>query len=141
MNIKIDTSKLRTAELQLQEHKGSKVAALSAACRSAITSGFESNALGEAHLYPSRETDQLNLAGGVADSLLSGGGDGWSTPFWCANQAGDWAMRMHTAEQIQQLGREAKARIVSLMQRNALLAEKVQQANSKAEVDQFEWSA
>lgn len=140
MNIKIDTSKLRTAALQLQEHKDSKIAALSAACRAAITSGFESSALGEPHLYPSKETDQLNLAGGVADSLLPSEGDGWFTPFWCADSLGVWTMRQHTAAQIQQVGRDAKARIVSLMQRNAFLAEQVQQASSKAEVDQFEWT-
>ena len=139
MNIKIDTSKLRTAASRLQEHKELKIASLSAACRSAITSGFESSALGEAHLYPSKETDQLNLAGSVADSLLSSEEDGWSTPFWCADILGTWAMRPHNAAQIQQVGREAKARILSLMQHNAALAEQVQLAPDKPSVDQIIW--
>lgn len=140
MQINIDSSKVVTAAAQLQTYKESKITALSAACRATIKEGFESKVLGQLHRYPSNETDQLNLASSLADSLLPGLAADWSTPFWCANQTDDWAMRMHTAEQIQQLGREAKARIVSLMQRNALLAEQVQQASSKAEVDQFEWS-
>lgn len=140
MQINIDSSKVVTAAAQLQTYKNSRIAVLSAACRTAIKENFESRVLGESHAYPSNETDQLNLASSVADSLLPGLAADWVTPFWCLNQAGEWAMRMHTAEQIQQLGREAKARIVSLMQRNALLAEQVQQASSKAEVDQFEWA-
>ncbi|ULH08591.1 hypothetical protein [Alcaligenes faecalis] len=139
MNIQIDTTKLRTAALQLQEYKDAKIAALSAACRSAITSGFESSALGETHLYPSKETDQLNLAGSVADSLLPNEDVGWSTPFWCADIHGVWAMRPHNAAQIQRVGREAKARILSLMQHNAALAEQVQMAPDKTAVDQIIW--
>jgi len=139
MQISIDTSKLVTAAAQLQAYKDAKVAALSAACRSAITAGFESDALGELHFYPSKETDQLNLAGSVTDSLLAGLPEDWVTPFWCADSAGEWAMRPHTAEQIQQVGREAKARILALMQHNAALAEQVQLAPDKAVVDQIVW--
>ena len=139
MSIRIDISKLRTAATQLQEHKDAKIAELSAACRAAIKAGFESSALGEPHLYPSKETDQLNLAGSVADSLLLSEDAGWSTPFWCADLYGVWAMRLHTADQIQQVGREAKARILALMQRNAAYAEQVQLASDKSSVDQITW--
>ncbi|MCX5470463.1 hypothetical protein OSH04_01905 [Alcaligenes sp. A-TC2] len=139
MNIRIDTSKLRTAVTQLQEYKEAKIASLSAACRQAITAGFESSALGAPHLYPSKETDQLNLAGSVADSLLPSEDASWSTPFWCADIHGAWAMRPHTAGQIQQVGRKAKARILALMQHNAALAEQVQLAPDKPSVDQIVW--
>ncbi len=139
MSIKIDISKLRTAAAQLQEHKDAKIASLSAACRQAITAGFESTALGHPHLYPSKETDQLNLAGSVTDSLLADLPADWVSPFWCADSTGEWAMRPHTATQIQQVGREAKARILSLMQHNAALAEQVQMAPDKAAVDQIVW--
>lgn len=139
MNIRIDTSKLRTAATQLQEYKEAKIASLSAACRQAITAGFESSALGEPHLYPSKETDQLNLAGSVTDSLLADLPADWVTPFWCADSTGEWAMRPHTATQIQQVGREAKARVLRLMQHNAALAEQVQMAPDKAAVDQIVW--
>ncbi|MGG5142818.1 DUF4376 domain-containing protein [Alcaligenes ammonioxydans] len=139
MNIKIDTNKLVTVAAQLQAHKDAKIVALSAACRAAITAGFESDVLGELHLYPSKETDQLNLAGSVTDSLLADLPADWVTPFWCADSTGEWAMRPHTATQIQQVGREAKARILSLMQHNAALAEQVQLAPDKAAVDQIVW--
>lgn len=139
MNIKIDTSKLRTAASQLQEHKDAKIASLSADCRSAITAGFESSVLGEPHFYPSRETDQLNLAGSVADSLLPSEDAGWSTPFWCADIHGVWAMRPHSAAQIQKVGREAKAKILALTQHNAALAEQVRLAPDKPSVDQIIW--
>lgn len=141
MQISIDSSKLLTVAAQLQTSKEKRIAILSTACRSAIKEGFHSEVLGQRHFYPSNETDQLNLASSLADSLLPGLDADWSTPFWCANQNGEWAMREHTAEQIQLLGREAKARIVSLMQRNAMLAEQVQQASGKDEVEQVEWSA
>lgn len=139
MNIRIDVSKLRTAASQLQEHKDAKIASLSAACRQAITAGFESSALGQPHLYPSKETDQLNLAGSVTDSLLADLPADWVTPLWCADSAGEWAMRPHTAEQIQQVGREAKTRILSLMQHNAALAEQARLAPDKPSVDQIIW--
>ncbi|MGZ9568765.1 DUF4376 domain-containing protein [Alcaligenes nematophilus] len=139
MNIRIDTSKLRTAATQLQEYKNAKIALLSAACRQAITAGFESNALGLPHLYPSKETDQLNLAGSVADSLMQGDDESWSTPFWCSDLHEVWAMRDHTAAQIQQVGREAKTRILALMQHNAALAEQVQLAPDKPSIDQIIW--
>lgn len=139
MNIKIDASKLRTAAAQLQEYKEAKIISLSADCRAAIMAGFESSALGEPHLYPSKETDQLNLAGSVTDSLLADLPVNWTTPFWCADLHGVWAMRPHTAEQIQQVGRVAKARILVLMQHNATLAEQVRLAPDKTAVDQIIW--
>lgn len=139
MQISIDTNKLVTVATQLQAHKDAKITILSAACRQAITAGFESAALGQPHLYPSQETDQLNLAGSVTDSLLADLPADWVTPFWCADLHGVWAMRPHTAEQIQQVGREAKARILALMQYNAALAEQVQLAPDKTAVDQIIW--
>ncbi|WP_341667330.1 DUF4376 domain-containing protein [Alcaligenes sp. SDU_A2] len=139
MQINIDTSKLVTAAAQLQAHKDAKAVALSAECRAAITAGFESDALGDPHLYPSKETDQINLAGSVTDSLLPDLPADWATPFWCADAAGEWAMRPHTAEQIQQVGREAKVRILALMQHNAALAEQVQLAPDKPSVEQIVW--
>lgn len=139
MQISIDTSRLVTAAAQLQAHKDAKIAALSAACRAAIIAGFESDALGEPHLYPSKETDQLNLAGSVTDSLLPELPADWTTPFWCADEAGEWAMRPHTAQQIQRVGREAKAKILALMQHNAALAEQVQLAPDKQSVDEIIW--
>lgn len=140
MPISIDTSKLVTAAAQLQAYKDAKVAALSAACRSAIIAGFKCDALGELHLYPSKETDQLNLAASVTDSLLPNLPADWTTSFWCADAAGHWALRPHTAGQIQRVGRKAKARVLRLIKHNAWLADRVARAPDEDAVDEIAWS-
>ncbi len=139
MKISINTSKIITVSDRLQTYKEAKISELSNQCRAAITAGFESDALGHVHYYPSKETDQLNLAGSVTDSLLPDLEPDWVTPFWCADAVGEWAMRPHTAAQIQQVGREAKARILMLMQHNSQLAEQVQLAPDKQSVDDIVW--
>ncbi|WP_394064549.1 hypothetical protein [Alcaligenes sp. WGS1538] len=140
MQIKIDTARLVTAAAQLQARKDKKVAALSAECRKMILVGFKSEALGVSHWYPSQETDQLNLAASVTDSLLPNLPADWTTSFWCADAAGHWALRPHTAGQIQRVGREAKARVLRLMEHNAWLAERVARAPDEDAVDEIAWS-
>ena len=140
MKINIDTNKLITAAAQLQTYKDAKIAELSKACRASIISGFESAALGALHRYPSTETDQLNLAGSITDSLLVDQSANWVTPFWCADADGDWAMRLHSYAQIQQVGRESKKRVLKLMQHNAALAAQVQLAPDKVSIDHVTWN-
>ena len=97
-------------------------AALAAACAASILAGFDSPALGAPHHYPSGDTDQRNLLGSVIASVLPGVDASWTTPFWCADSAGTWAFRPHTATQIQQVGQAAKAAVVAAQ---ALLAEQL----------------
>lgn len=139
MNIKIDTSKLRTAETKLLERKQAKIASLSAACRQAITADFLCDALGEPHWYPQKETDQLNLASSVLDSTLAQDQSQWTSPFWCATEEGVWDFRIHTATQLQQVGALSKARILALMAKNKGLADRVAMAETIEDVDRISW--
>ncbi|KMQ80338.1 hypothetical protein BPMI_02398c [Candidatus Burkholderia pumila] len=86
-----------------------KQAELSAACAEAITNGFASTSLGSLHNYPAKDIDQQNLTTSVLDSILHASDSDWTTPFWCADDTGNWAFRPHTAAQIQQVGKDAKA--------------------------------
>lgn len=117
--------------------RAAKVAEMSAACAAAIVAGFKSTALGAEHTYPAKPTDQTNLAGSILDSLIAGPGD-WATPFWCADSAGAWDFRPHTAAQIQQVGRDGKAAILAAMTRNEALRAQIMES-SIAQIDEIHW--
>jgi hypothetical protein len=68
---------------------------LSGDCEAAITAGFVSAALGADHTYQSDRDDQLNLVGAAQA--------GTDMPFKCADSAGVWEYRQHTADQIRQV--------------------------------------
>lgn len=93
-----------------------KITDLTAACQATILGGFTSAALGAPHQYPSQFTDQINLMGSVTESLLPDVPEGWVTPFWCADEGGVWLMRLHSAEQIRQAGRDGKAHVLACQQ-------------------------
>ena len=84
-----------------------KVDELRDACKAAILGGYVSSALGTPHTYPSLLEDQMNLIGAVTDSLTASAG--WTVEFWCADTQGVWALRSHTASEIQGVMRDAKA--------------------------------
>lgn len=96
----------------LDKVKAAKKETLREAARSAIVGGFVSSALGSPHLYPSNETDQGNLIASVTASLYPNLPANWTTPFLCADAAGHWTYRNHTAAQIQQVGTDGKAAIL-----------------------------
>jgi hypothetical protein len=180
----------------LEEAQTTQAAALSAACNVAITSGFQSSALGFPYSYPSNNTpqhpDQSNLDSSVTRSLLAfrkagtwvadtqvaagalvevgedlyqcvvagptgaqapawptatgqivndGGAQWqlWATPFWCEDATGAWAWVQHTALQIQQVGEDAMANILSLQAKNATLQAQVLAADSVAAVQAIVW--
>lgn len=112
--------------------------ALTKACRQQIFSGFESSALGAAHTYPSKETDQANLQASVLASLFPGLPVDWTTPFWCCDAAGLWSLKPHTVAQIQQVGLDGKAAILSCIQRNEQLQQQVLAADFVG-LDQISW--
>lgn len=93
--------------------RAARVQGLRADCAADIVGGFSSSALGAAHQYPSAQTDQINLMGSVTASLLPDLAPEWETPFWCADGAGMWAFRPHSAAQIQQVGADGKAHVVA----------------------------
>jgi hypothetical protein len=109
----------------LTEAKQSKLADLSVSCQAQIYAGFDSSALGAVHHYPAKDRDQSNLAGSVLASLLPGVANDWTTPFWCADADDNWSFADHTAEQIQQVGRDAKVAILTALAKNAQLAEQI----------------
>lgn len=130
---------MSAAEL-LAAAQAAKVAELSTACKAAIYAGFTSDALGSAYSYPAKDTDQQNLSGSVLASLLpSAAGGDWATPFWCADAAGAWEFRAHTAAQIQQVGQDGKAAILAAMARNQSLAAQVLAATTVDAVAAITW--
>jgi hypothetical protein len=86
-----------------------------------IEVGFNSNALGSAHFYPSNETDQQNLMANVVSSMLPDVDENWTTLHLCMSANRVWAYRPHSAVQIQQVGRDGKARIVACLANGAAL--------------------
>jgi hypothetical protein len=128
-----------TAAEQLATAQVAQTALISAACANAIGSGFTSSALGSAYSYPSKSTDQQNLASSVLSSLMPNLAATWTTPFWCADSTGAWAFRNHTAAQIQQVGQDGKTAILACMTKNQALAEEIAAATSIAAVQAIVW--
>lgn len=124
----------------LAEAQAAQIASLGAACTSAIRAGFASSALGAAHTYPASDTDQRNLIASVTDSLLPNLPANWTTPFMCADSSGAWAMRPHTAAQIQQAGSDGKAFVLKNLQQNASLSAQVTAAATVAAVQAIVWT-
>ncbi|OOO27532.1 UNVERIFIED_ORG: hypothetical protein BTE55_18610 [Rhizobium sophorae] len=131
--------RLKNASDDLAAVKAARIALLTAACAEAIISGYASAALGSEHQYPSKVTDQINMMGSVTDSLLPGQPVDWSTPFWCADEAGAWAFRAHTAEQIQAAGADGKAHILTCQTKLGQLSAQVVVAASAEAVAAIGW--
>lgn len=112
----------------LSQIKTAQIEILAKSCQDQIYAGFTSFALGVAYTYPAKDKDQANLAGSVLESLYPNLPAGWTTPFWCVDASGVWDLRPHTAAQIQQVGADGKAAIVSAVTKNASLAAQVASA-------------
>jgi len=113
------------APIALATAQQSQAQTITNACANAITSGFTSSALGATYTYPSKPTDQQNLAASVLASILPGIAANWTTPFWCADASGNWAWVNHTAAQIQQVGSDSKTAILNYQAQNAQLQEQI----------------
>lgn len=127
-----------SAAQQLAAAQALQIAKLRMACDAWITGGYVSSALGAPHTYPSTRDDQINMLGSVADAQLSHPAD-WTTPFWCVDANGVWAMAEHTAEQIQQAGSDGKAFIVVAQQKLVGLVPQVLAATTVAAVQAISW--
>lgn len=124
----------------LAKTQGDQVAALSLSCQSQIYAGFQSLALGSMHTYPAKDKDQANLAASVLASLYPNLPANWTTPFWCMDSAGAWSLVPHTAAQIQQVGQDGKAAILTAITKNATLAAQVMAATSMSTVKAIVWA-
>lgn len=125
----------------LNDVKAAKIGVLTAACAAAIVGGYQSSALGAPHFYPSAITDQINMMGSVTDSLLPDLPVDWTTPFWCRDEAGQWAFRLHDVTQIQQAGADGKAYIVECQARLEQLSAQVMLSASAEAVAAIVWEA
>ena len=119
--------------------QANKIASLSASCATQITAGYTSSALGSAHTYPSKPTDQSNMTASVVASLIPNLPSTWTTQFWCQDSTGTWAMVAHTATQIQQAGQDGKAAILAAQVKNSNLAAQVMAATTVAAVNAINW--
>lgn len=83
-------------------------------CKLQIESGVESDVLGSAHIYPSKQSgdaqDQLNMT--VITTMAEVYGAQYE-PYvcWCADGDDVWARRSHTAQQIITVGLTMKAHV------------------------------
>ena len=75
-----------------------KLAEITQGCAQYIESGFESNALGEPHRYPSRLEDQVNLTGLMFSGLDSA--------YPCIGADGVRQFLMHTAQQLHRVNQD-----------------------------------
>jgi hypothetical protein len=127
--------------VQLYQAQQQQLTLLSNNAKQAIIGGFSSSALGSAHLYPSGQTDQLNLTASVVASMLPGVPSTFTTLFYCATGTpAVWAFTPHTAAQIQQVGVDAKAWIQSQQATHATLGAEVMAATTVAAVQAVVWS-
>lgn len=128
-----------TAAQQLAEAQAAQVDFVDAACQGAIYAGFTSSALGTPYTYPAKATDQQNLSASVLASLLPGATSSWTTDFWCADPAGNWALRAHTAAQIQQVGVDGKSAISTAIAKKVQLESQIAAATTIAAVQAIVW--
>jgi hypothetical protein len=75
----------------------------------------------------------------VTDSYNPDNPANWTTLFWCADIAGDWSLRPHTAQQIRQAGADGKAAIQAAIIKNATLQAQIQSATTKEALDLIVW--
>lgn len=73
-----------------------KALVINRAAENAITNGFWSKALGTPHQYSSQLDDQLNLTGAILRGL--------DMPYACRDEQGVKEFRLHTADQLRQVG-------------------------------------
>jgi hypothetical protein len=132
-------NKPTTPTLSLAQAQANQISVLSSACQNAIYAGFTSTALGAEYHYPFLDKDQSNLVSSVTASLLPGVDTSWATPFWCADSAGVWAFRLHTAAQIQRVGMDAMVTKLNAIQRNNDLCAAVNAATTVAQVQAITW--
>ena len=122
--------------MTLSEVQATQATKVSAACATALTTGFTSSSLGVALTYPSQDNDQRNLQSAVSATATAS--PGWTIPLWCTD--GDhWSFTSHTAAQVQQVNADWLAHRVAAQQKYADLIAKINAATSIEEVQAIHW--
>lgn len=123
----------------MPDQRGHKADTISSRCADAILAGFVSSALGQSHSYPAKPNDQANLTGSVVRSFYPNVDADWRTPFWCADEAGVWAFRLHSAAQIQKVGDDAVAARLDYMAMNEALQAQITASQSPSQLAAIHW--
>ena len=119
----------------LAQAQAAQAATVSAACQVAITAGVTSGT----YTYPTKTTDQTNLAAAVNLSTIPGNAASWTVPIMCQSAGGTWVRVPHTAAQVQKAGQDVFMQILSLLMRNDVLAAQIAAAGSVAIVQSITW--
>ena len=119
-----------TSAQELEAARRSTVIDLTQECANAIVSGFESNALGTAHAYPSSLTDQANQS--TVAGCLSGGS------LWCESD-GSWSLVPHTQAQAQAVVASFASWLNKCQQQLAGFVEQVSVAKAMPDVRAIVW--
>lgn len=107
------------------------------ACAAAITGGFSSAALGAAHWYGSKLTDQANLD---ADMMAAASSTVTTTDIACSADAGaTWNAASHTAAQIGQVWADFRAWRIACQAKKRALQAQVAAAGDAATVASIAW--
>ncbi|NOV29159.1 hypothetical protein DDY07_05230 [Methylomonas sp. ZR1] len=94
--------------------RAAKIAKLKLACAAQITSGIEHDALGTIHRYPTTKDDQQFMTARFSKAQAVGSaGDPYK--FMCADNAGVWARRDHSASQITAVALAMEAHITDTL--------------------------
>lgn len=104
-----------------------KVREIDRECESDITGGFLSSALGSPHQYSSQLDDQLNLTGAILSGL--------DMPYACRDAQGLKAFRLHTAEQLRQVGDDFTLYKLQLLQHANELKQQLDLALAAGDAD------
>ncbi len=131
------TSGLLAPPVVPTEHRyRTQIAAINQACEAAITAGFTSEALGAPHFYSSQLDDQLNLTGAVLRGL--------DMPYACRDEQGVKEFRLHTAEQLRQVGDDFTLYKLQLLQHANALKQQLDAALDDGDLSALEaisWEA
>jgi len=124
-----------SAEKILKRSKKSKTNEINTACAKEITNSFNSDALGDTHIYQSEQTDQLNLIGVVT----AGQDDYFKCGVTDANGNVTWNYEKHTIAQLQQVLKDGKAVAQTLLQKANTLKQQVAEATTVEDVEAVVW--
>jgi hypothetical protein len=112
---------------------------LNQACNTAIRNNFSSTTLGAIYNYPNKNTDQLNLLTALTHAALPNNASNWTSLLWCVDIDNIWAMRPHTAQQIQQVAIDSKTAINNNQLKLAQLTQQINAANNTEEINAIIW--